>query len=123
MLSTNELIGKNLLIILNNRGIKQSELADQLNWNKQIINKIVHGRKSITVEEINAICKILNINIDILLKNNIEENINPIKLFMGQVKTKEAKIGLKHAEKIMDMIIFHSEIRENKEILNRVQGD
>ncbi len=123
MLSTNELIGKNLLTILNNRGIKQSELADQLNWNKQIVNKIVHGRKSITVEEINAICKTLNISIDILMKNNNEENINPIKLFMGQVKTKEAKIGLKHAEKIMDMIIFHSEIRENKEILNRVQGD
>jgi transcriptional regulator with XRE-family HTH domain len=98
MLSTNELIGKNLLTILNHRGIKQSDLAEQLNWNKQVVNKIVHGRKSITVEEINEICKALNINIDILMKNKNEENINPIKLFMGKVKTKEAKIGLKHAE-------------------------
>lgn len=46
-----------------------------------------------------------------LLIDKLEDSID---FFIEQVNTKEARTGLLHARKIMDMIIFHSKIQENK---------
>lgn len=121
MLTTNEIIGKNVLEILNKKSLTQAALAEKLGWSRQEVNKIIHGRKNITAQELKEISSVLNVPMEELIKEDLvdEKNIEPIKLFMGQVSTKAAQKGLLHAEKIMNMILFHSEIQENKHKLMR----
>ncbi|MDI6600237.1 MAG: helix-turn-helix transcriptional regulator [Thermoanaerobacteraceae bacterium] len=115
MLTTNEIIGQNILTILNKKSLTQAALAEKLGWTRQEVNKIVHGRKNVTAQELKKISDALNVSMEELVKESaVNENIEPIKLFMGQVSTKEAQLGLLHAQKIMDMVLFHSQIQENK---------
>ncbi|TYP57458.1 helix-turn-helix domain-containing protein [Thermosediminibacter litoriperuensis] len=115
MLTTNEIIGQNILEILNKKSLTQAALAERLGWTRQDVNKIIHGRKNVTAKELKEISDALNVSMEELVKEgSVKENVKPIKLFMGQVSTKEARIGLLHAQKIMDMILFHSQVRENK---------
>ncbi|MBP2032606.1 transcriptional regulator with XRE-family HTH domain [Clostridium algifaecis] len=125
MLSTNEIIGRNILNILNEKDIKQTQLAEKLDITKQTLNKIIHGRRNISIDEIKKICDILCVDMERLTNEDDlkEEEQEPIKLFMGEVNSKEAKRGLMHAQKIMDMILFHSEIQEKKGILQEVWDD
>lgn len=125
MLSTNEIIGRNILNILNEKDIKQTQLAEKLDITKQTLNKIIHGRRNISIDEIKKICDILCVDMERLTNEDDlkEEQQEPIKLFMGEVNSKEAKCGLMHAQKIMDMILFHSEIQEKKGILQEVWDD
>lgn len=115
MLTTNEIIGQNILEILKKKSLTQAALAEKLGWTRQDVNKIVHGRKNVTAQELKEISDALNVSMEELVKeDSVNENIEPIKLFMGQVGTKEAKMGLLHAQKIMDMVLFHSQVQENK---------
>jgi transcriptional regulator with XRE-family HTH domain len=115
MLTTNEIIGQNILTILNKKSLTQAALAEKLGWRRQDVNKIVHGRKNVTAQELKKISDALNVSMEELVKeDSVNEDIEPIKLFMGQVSTKEAQLGLLHAQKIMDMVLFHSQIQENK---------
>jgi transcriptional regulator with XRE-family HTH domain len=115
MLTTNEIIGQNILAILNKKSLTQAALAEKLGWTRQDVNKIVHGRKNVTAQELKEISDVLNVSMEELVKeDSVNENIEPIKLFMGQVSTKEAQMGLLHAQKIMDMVLFHSQVQENK---------
>ncbi len=115
MLTTNEIIGQNILTILNKKSLTQAALAEKLGWTRQEVNKIVHGRKNVTAQELKKISDALNVSMEELVKEGaVNENIEPIKLFMGQVRTKEAQMGLLHAQKIMDMVLFHSQVQENK---------
>lgn len=125
MLSTNEIIGRNILNILNEKDIKQTQLADELGITKQTLNKIIHGRRNISIDEIRKICDILSVPIERLTDEEDikEEQMEPIKLFMGEVNSKEARLGLMHAQNIMDMILFHSEIQDKKGILEEVWDD
>jgi transcriptional regulator with XRE-family HTH domain len=118
MLSTNEIIGMNILNILNEKGIKQTELAERLGVTKQTLNKIIHGRRNITIDEIKKICNILEVPIERLTKeDNSEEKAEPIKFFMGKVNSREAKIGLTHGKNIMDMLLFQNEMQNKKSVL------
>ncbi|WP_162920248.1 helix-turn-helix domain-containing protein [Clostridium fermenticellae] len=125
MLSTNEIIGRNILKILNEKDIKQTQLAEKLNVSKQTLNKIIHGRRNISISEIKAICDALSVPMEKLTDEDIlnEEQMEPIKLFMREVNRKEAKCGLMHAQNIMDMILFHSEIQEKEGILQEEWDD
>ncbi|CCQ96471.1 Plasmid maintenance system antidote protein [[Clostridium] ultunense Esp] len=115
MLTTNEIIGQNILAILNKKSLTQAALAEKLGWTRQDVNKIIHGRKNVTAQELKEISEALIVSMEELVKEDSErENTEPIKLFMGQVSTKEAQMGLIHAQKIMDMILFHSQVQENK---------
>ncbi|HHW02359.1 MAG TPA: helix-turn-helix transcriptional regulator [Thermoanaerobacterales bacterium] len=115
MLTTNEIIGQNILTILNKKSLTQAALAEKLGWTRQEVNKIVHGRKNVTAQELKEISDALNVSMEELVKESaVNENIEPIKLFMGQVSTKEAQMGLLHTQKIMDMVLFHSQVQENK---------
>lgn len=118
MLTTNEIIGQNILRILQEKNISQAELANELGWSRQKMNKILHGRRNITASDLIIIADALGVSIEGLVTEDVElENTEPITVFLGQVETAEAKAGLRHAQKIMDMIVFHQEVQENKDKL------
>ena len=117
MKTSNEIIGINILEILNRKNLKQIDLANVMNLPKQTINKIIHGRKNISAQELLKIAKALDVSTEELIREKKDTNLEPVTLFMGQVNTKEARLGLKHAQKIMDMIVFNSDIQQRKAVL------
>jgi len=118
MISFNQLVGAKIQEKLNEIGWSQSDLAEKLNTSRQMINKIVHGRKKITIEEMKDIADILKVDIKELIKrSNQVETAAPMIAFMGQVDTPEAKEGLEHAQEIMDLIIFHRDLNDKHQDL------
>lgn len=118
MLSTSEIIGRNIFRILKENNIMQTELAERLNMPKQTINKILHGRRNVAIAELRQISEILNVPMEILLQEQSRQiEMEPIKFFMGNVSSKEAKSGLLHAKNIMEMIVDHKEAHSKKDLL------
>lgn len=119
MNSFNSVVGKRIQKRLDELEWSQARLADKLSVSRQIINKIIHGRKNVTLKEIKLISDILDINLEDIVKEVDEENIedDPIIAFMGQVHTQEAKDGLNKAKQIMDKIIFHRDTKEAQQDL------
>ncbi|MCK4259453.1 MAG: helix-turn-helix transcriptional regulator [Halanaerobiales bacterium] len=113
MNSFNSVVGQRIKKQLDKIGWTQVDLAKELNISRQIVNKIIHGRKNITLEEIKMIGDILEVSLEDLVKQNNEEiEENPIIAFMGEVNSEAAKNGLKKAKKVMDLILFHRDLNE-----------
>ena len=119
MTSFNSIVGNRIQKCLDEIGWSQSRLAEELNVSRQVVNKIIHGRKNINLEEIKLISDILGISLKKLVqeenKNEFEQD--PIIAFMREVNTQEAKDGLNKAKEIMDLIIFHRDINESHQEL------
>lgn len=55
------MIGENILIYLESRGIRQSWLAGEIGVSKQSLNQGLHGRRRLSLDEYVAICRALNV--------------------------------------------------------------
>ena len=119
MNSFNSNVGKRIQECLDKKGWSQSRLADELDVSRQVVNKIIHGRKNITLEEVKLIADKLEINLEELVEQSEEEDkeMDPMIAFMGEVDSQEAKDGLDKAKNIMDLIIFHRDINESRKNL------
>ena len=119
MTSFNSIVGKRIQDCLDEIGWSQSRLAEELNVSRQVVNKIIHGRKNINLEEIKLIADILGISLKTLVQDKNENEIegDPIIAFMGEVDTQEAKDGLNKAKEIMDLIIFHRDVNDSRQEL------
>lgn len=62
-----EMVGQNILHILNTQNMKNTELAVKLNISRQMVQKIINGQKVINVKEISCIAEALAISVDELL--------------------------------------------------------
>lgn len=115
----NIIVGRKVQNKLDEIDMSQTELAERLGVSRQIINKIIHGRKNITLAEIKEIGEILNIDIDDLMREDKNYEADPVIAFMGEIKTKAAEKALKKAKKAMDLIIFHRDLKkEHQKLLN-----
>ena len=119
MSTFNSIVGKRIQECLDEIGWSQSRLAEELGVSRQIVNKIIHGRKNVTLEEIKIIADILEISLEELVqkKNEDETEEDPMIAFMGEVDTQEAKDGLNKAKEIMDLIIFHRDVNDSRQEL------
>ncbi len=115
----NSIVGKRIQERLDEIGWSQSRLADELGVSRQIINKIIHGRKNVTLEEIKLIADILGISLEDLVQENNENEVeeDPMIAFMGEVDSQEARDGLNKAKKIMNLIIFHRDVNVSRQEL------
>lgn len=121
----NMIIANNILAILEDKNIGQSELADALHTNKQIINKMLNGISIINAIELRLIADYLGVNVRKLTSIDKEINdSNIIDLFKGKVDSKQANKALEIADNLSDMILFHRKVRENgMEMLNVLDED
>ncbi|MFW6029250.1 MAG: helix-turn-helix domain-containing protein [Halanaerobiales bacterium] len=119
MTSFNSLVGNRIQERLDEIGWSQSRLAGELGVSRQIVNKIIHDRKNITLEEIKLIADILGISLEDLIQEKDENEVeeDPLIAFMGEVDSQEAKDGLNKAKKIMDLIIFHRDVNDSRKKL------
>ena len=119
MKDLNRIVGQKIQLKLDQISMNQTDLAERLGTSRQMINKIIHGRKNITLREVKEIAQILDLDINELMEEEHKLSADPVVAFTGSVKTKAAEEGLKTAKKAMDLIIFHRDIQEEfNNILN-----
>lgn len=106
-----ENIGINILKVLNEKNMSQTELADKIGISKQVMSKIVKGQKSINALEIKKISEALSVKMDRLLEENTEIEQEPVLMFMGKVKEK-------NREKIKFLNVIINELIVMEEALN-----
>lgn len=124
MMDVNLMVANNILSVLKKQGKKQAELADGLGVSKATISKMLTGNRSITAVELKKIADYLNTSMDTIMR--IPEapiEMDAIHAFMGRVETEEAKEALRVADKVSDLIVFHTRVRNNgKKMMNPAEG-
>ncbi|MGF7430726.1 helix-turn-helix transcriptional regulator [Thermoanaerobacterium thermosaccharolyticum] len=86
------------------RGLSQIEVVERLaekdiNMSRETLSKIENGNRTVSAVELNALCKVLNIDINILFED--EEDDDLVTLFR---KKNFSEKTVKEVEKLQDMI-------------------
>lgn len=86
------------------RGLSQIEVVERLaekgiNMSRETLSKIENGNRTVSAVELNAICKVLNIDINILFED--EEDDDLVTLFR---KKNFSEKTIEEVEKLQDMI-------------------
>ena len=114
MTDMNMTIAGNILAILKQQNKKQTDLAEALQTNKQTVNKMLNGSRMINAIELKQIADFLGVKMEELTKiRATATDIDIVHAFMGKVASEQAKNALEIADKLSDMILFHSRVREN----------
>ncbi len=98
-------VGKNISHAMEKHGLTQQHLADQLGVSKQVMSKIINGKKAINVAELSQIASILGSSADMLLSvgNNSQEH-KPGFFFMGAIHNEEARRNVDLLREAIDQI-------------------
>lgn len=97
-------IGFKIKAIREARGLSQIEAVERLaekgiNMSRETLSKIENGNRTVSAVELNAICKVLNIDINILFED--EEDDDLVTLFR---KKNFSEKTIEEVEKLQDMI-------------------
>ena len=114
MVNINMIIANNILACMKKQKKKQTDLAEYLKTSKQTVNKMINGSRMINAIELKSIAEFLNVTMEALtqIPQTMPEQ-NVMHVFMGKVASQEAKDALEIADKLSDMILFHSRVKEN----------
>ena len=102
------IIASNIVAVLKDKRIKQSQLAESLNLPRQTINKMLNGSRGINASELKSISIIIDTSMDNLCKipdTNLETNV--FRQFVDQVDEEDAKQTILIADELINMLIFH----------------
>lgn len=107
-----EMVGQNILDVLQDREMSQTELADKMDVSKQVMSKIINGQKAINALEMKTIAGILNIDLEKLMENrsqdaNIDESLI---LLMGKIENPESKETIRFLNTVIDELIFMEDL-------------
>lgn len=124
MMDINLMIANNIFTIMKKQGKKQVELADGIGVSKATISKMLNGSRTINAVELKKIAEYLNSSMDAIMQiPDAPIEMDAIHAFMGKVETEEAREALKVADKVSDLIVFHSRVRRNGiKMMNPVEG-
>jgi transcriptional regulator with XRE-family HTH domain len=126
MIDMNEVIASNIRKHLNKMGKKQADLAKNLNLQRQTVHKMLNGSRIINAYELKTIADFCNTTMDELVCIPQEYQMSKaIMVCMGKVSSQTAKEGIKTAEKLMDLYLFHSRFQteEGKKRCNEKWSD
>lgn len=114
MLDVNMLIANNIQAELKKKNKKQTDLAEGIGVSGQTMNQIMSGARAINVSELCKISEYLHVPMDSLMKMPTKPmDTNMIHVMMSRVKTEEARKGIRLADELSDMILFHTRVCEN----------
>ena len=118
MVDMNMIIAGNILSLLKKQNKKQTDLANALRTKKQTVNKMLNGTRMINAVELKSIAEYLGVKMEELTKiPSIHADTNIVHVFMGKVKSEQAKQALVIADELSDMILFHKKVRKNGEAM------
>ena len=97
-------IGLKIKAIREARGLSQIEAVERLvekgiNMSRETLSKIENGNRTVSAVELNAICKVLNIDINILFEEDEDDDL--VTLFR---KKNFSEKTIEEVEKLQDMI-------------------
>ena len=99
-------IGSNISARLDQLRLSQTDLAEKIGVSKQVVNKIVQGKKAINAVELASIAVVLKCSVDELIKNAQNQTIaDPFLLMMGNVSKSNTKEELNFLYHMMDEMI------------------
>ena len=118
MVDMNTVIGVNINTCLMKRNRKQTELADYLEGSRQTVNKMISGIRGVNAAELRKIAEFCGVSMEMLttVPDNYQE-MDALHVFMGQVKTEAARDAIRDIDTMIDLILFHSEVRENGQVM------
>ena len=106
MLKINEIIAHNVEKILEQKKMKQNELADAMKISRSTMREIMDGGKVITPVLQNKIAEALSVKVEDLLSmdsyNGVSQNVIPV--LMGQVYTDKNKNAINIADELSEYI-------------------
>lgn len=115
MTNMNEVIAQNISSRLSQIGKKQADLANFLNLPKQTISKMINGTRMISAPELSQIADFCKTSMESLVSIPINfSTTNPLKVFMGEVKTDGGSKGIKTADELINIYIFHSKYQSDE---------
>ena len=97
-------IGLKIKAIREARGLSQIEVVERLverdvNMSRETLSKIENGNRTVSAVELNALCKVLNIDINILFEDDEDDDL--VTLFR---KKNVSEKTIKEVEKLQDMV-------------------
>lgn len=99
-------VGNNILSLLEEKKLTQQALADNLGISKQVVNKIISGKKAINVSEIATIARILGTTTDYLLQPSTKtEEIQDFS-FMGSIENPETRKKVRTLNEVIKEIFL-----------------
>ena len=104
-------VGKNISMVMEQRGMTQQNLANRLGISKQVMSKIIKGNKAINVTELSQIASILDTTTDLLLtvnNNTISSDFGCA--FMGMIKDDETRVKVELLRNAIDQIYLLEEL-------------
>lgn len=124
MVDMNMVIANNIMNCLKKQNRKQTDMADGIGTTKQTVNKMLNGSRMINATELKKIADYLGVKMDALTRMpDVVQEDNVVHAFMGKVASQQAKDALAIADKLSDMILFHSRVRENGTVMVETWGD
>ncbi len=114
MVDMNLVIANNINAFLEQNHKRQVDLANYLHVSRQIVNKMLNGTRTINAAELLQIARFCGTNMETLttVSDNYEET-NVFHVFMGQVKTEEARQSIRDIDTLIELILFHDKVKEN----------
>lgn len=97
-------IGLKIKVIREARGLNQTEVVERLtekdvNMSRETLSKIENGNRTISAVELNALCKVLKIDINILFEDDEDDDL--VTLFR---KKNFSEKTIEEVEKLQDMV-------------------
>lgn len=117
MTDMNMVIAHNVSNTLKMIGKNKEELAIALGYSKQVVGHMLSGAHSITALELKQIsdfCKVPVESLVALPEKSVKTNV--VLGFVDKVKTEEAKEGIRIADRLIDMYLFHSSVNKQGNI-------
>lgn len=107
MASIFEQIGEKISKWLQEQNYTQSDLAERLEISRQVMSKIINGKKAINLIEIKQIAEIMNVTIDELIGTSVKANSieDPIMFMIGKLGNDKTKENLRFLDHVMDEMI------------------
>lgn len=111
-----EQIGEKIANWLDSQNETQSFFAERMGVSKQVMSKIVNGKKAINIDEITKIASIIGVTVDELLKPKDAPPVikEPILFMIGKLDNENTKEELQFLNHVMNEMIDLEEILQSK---------
>ena len=124
MVDMNIIIANNIMNCLKKQNKRQTDLAAGIGTTKQTVNKMLNGSRMINAIELKKIADFFCVKMDELTRiPEVVQEESMVHVFMGKVVSQQAKDALIIADKLSDVILFHSNVRENGAIMMGIWED
>ena len=110
-------IGLKIKAIREARGLSQIEAVERLaekgiNMSRETLSKIENGNRTVSAVELNAICKVLNIDINILFEEDEDDDL--VTLFRKKNFSEKTIEEVEKLQDIIKMFIYQKKIYDGE---------